>query len=60
MQRDVYKRQLVNMLKDEEYRKKLHEAVDGEEMARILEQYEYLSLIHISLLLEGTFYNYKL
>lgn len=32
---------LVNMLKDEEYRKKLHEAVDGEEMARIIEQYEY-------------------
>lgn len=32
---------LVNMLKDEEYRKKLHEASSGEEMARIIEQYEY-------------------
>jgi len=29
------------MLKDEIYRKKLHEAADGEEIARIIEQYEY-------------------
>ena len=32
---------IVNMLKDEIYRKKLHEAADGEEIARIIEQYEY-------------------
>ena len=32
---------LVNMLKDEKYRKMLHEAKDEIEMARIIEQYEY-------------------
>lgn len=32
---------LVNMLKDEDYRKMLHEAKDEIEMARIIERYEY-------------------
>lgn len=32
---------LVNMLKDENYRKKLHEAENEIEIARIIEQYEY-------------------
>lgn len=29
------------MLRDDEYRQHLHEAKDSEEIARIIEQYEY-------------------
>lgn len=32
---------LINMLRDDEYRQHLHEAKDSEEIARIIEQYEY-------------------